>query len=132
VKRNLVAIGGGLIRLPYRIPYHLAMQLALTGDPVGAERLADWGIVSRVTEPGKALDEAVVLAERIARNGPTAVRASKEIVRRVSEWASEAEAFDAQLTIAEPALSSPDRQEGIRAFLERRDPVWAKHDRAGG
>lgn len=124
VTRNLVAVGGGLIRLPRRMPYHLAMQLALTGEHVGAEQLAAWGIVSRLSDPGAAVDSAVELAETIAANGPSAVRATKEIIRRAFDWSSEAEAFDAQAAAAEPALTSPDREEGIAAFLERRAPVW--------
>jgi enoyl-CoA hydratase len=112
-----------LFRLPRRIPYHAAMELALTGDQVGAEQLASWGVVS-LAEPGSALEAALELAGRIGGNGPSAVRATKEIVRRSVEWSSEADAFDAQLAAAEPALSSPDRQEGIAAFLERRAPVW--------
>lgn len=124
VKRNLVAIGGALFRLPRRIPYHLAMELALTGDQIDAEQLAACGLISRLAEPGAALDAAVELAGRIAANGPSAVRATKEIVRRSVAWANEIDAFDAQLAAAAPALSSPDRQEGIAAFLERRTPVW--------
>src|SRR3954452_5156455 len=61
VKRGLVAAGGGLLRLPSRIPYHLAMELALTGDPIDAERAAAVGLVSRVTAPGGALEEALGL-----------------------------------------------------------------------
>ncbi|MBB4934964.1 enoyl-CoA hydratase [Lipingzhangella halophila] len=124
VSRNLVAVGGGLIRLPRRMPYHAAMMMALTGDHYGAEDLAGWGVVSTLAEPGGALDAAVALAERIGRNGPTAVRATKEIVRRCYEWGSEADAFDAQTAIAQPALDSRDREEGLRAFAERRDPTW--------
>ncbi|MEW2353334.1 crotonase/enoyl-CoA hydratase family protein [Spirillospora sp. NPDC029432] len=124
VRRNLVAIGGGLLRLPLRMPYHLAMRLALTGEHVDAALLAEAGVVTTLAEPGRALDESLALAGRIAANGPSAVRATKEIVRRAFEWGGEAAAFDAQLAAAEPALASPDRQEGIRAFLEHRDPVW--------
>ncbi|MEU9454179.1 crotonase/enoyl-CoA hydratase family protein [Streptomyces sp. NPDC048277] len=124
VRRNLVAVGGGLIRLPLRIPYHRAMELALTGEPVGAEKMAEWGVVSRVVDPGTAPGAAVDLGRLIGRNGPTAVRATKEIVRRAHAWGSEADAFDAQLAAAEPAFSSPDRKEGVAAFLEKRDPVW--------
>jgi enoyl-CoA hydratase len=124
VKRNLVAVGGALFRLPRRIPYHVAMELALTGDQVSAEQLASWGVVSRLADPGSALDTALELAGRITGNGPSAVRATKEIVRRSVGWTTESDAFDAQLAAAEPALSSPDRQEGIAAFLERRAPVW--------
>ncbi|MCJ0907217.1 crotonase/enoyl-CoA hydratase family protein [Rhodococcus sp. ARC_M6] len=124
VKRNLVAIGGGLIRLPSRIPYHVAMQLALTGEHVGAEQLERWGLVTTIVDPGKAVDAAYTLGMQIAENGPSAIRATKEIVRRAFEWGSEADAFDAQLPIAESALTSSDRDEGIAAFFERRAPVW--------
>ena len=82
VKRGLVAAGGALLRLPRRIPYHLAMELALTGDPIGAERAHAIGIVSRLAEPGEALAAARELAATIARNGPLALDASKRIARR--------------------------------------------------
>src|SRR5918995_2431268 len=82
VKRGLVAAAGGLFRLPQRIPYHLAMELALTGDPVGAERAAELGIVNRVTEPGAALDGARELAATIVRNAPLALQASKAVLQR--------------------------------------------------
>ena len=82
VKRGLVAAGGALLRLPRRIPYHLAMELALTGDPIGAERAHAIGIVSRLAEPGEALAAARELAATIARNAPLAVDASKRIVDR--------------------------------------------------
>jgi enoyl-CoA hydratase len=124
VRRNLVAIGGGLIRLPRRMPYHLAMQLALTGEHVEASRLASAGVVNELTERGAALRVALDLAGRIAANGPSAVRATKQVVRRAFEWGSEADAFDAQLAIAQEAFDSPDRDEGIRAFLENRHPAW--------
>src|SRR4051794_27245965 len=80
VKRGLVAAGGGLPRLPSRIPYHLAMELALTGDPIGAERAEAVGLVSRLTAPGEALPGALELAATIAANGPLAVAASKRIL----------------------------------------------------
>jgi enoyl-CoA hydratase len=124
VKRNLVAIGGGLLRLPRRMPYHLAMQIALTGDQIGAECLARWGIVSQLVPDGQSLEHALTLADSIAANGPSAVRGTKEVIRRSAEWPLEADGFEAQLEIAEPAMSSPDHLEGINAFLERRAPVW--------
>lgn len=124
VRRNLVAVGGGLIRMPVRIPYHRAMELALTGEKISASQMHQWGVVSSIAQPGEALDDAMVLARTIAANGPSAVRATKEIVRRSNSWATEADAFDAQFTIAEPALSSPDRHEGIAAFLEKRPARW--------
>ena len=99
VKRGLVAAGGALLRLPRRIPYHLAMELALTGDPIGAERAYEIGIVSRLTEPGEALAGARDLAATIARNGPLAVEASKHIVTAAADWPP-AEAWDRQAAIA--------------------------------
>lgn len=125
VTRNLVAIGGGLLRLPRRMPYHLAMELALTGDTWTTPDLAKWGVVNRVVPPGEALDAALTLATTLAGNGPSAIRATKEIVRAAFDSATEQQAFDMQLAAAEPALSSPDGAEGIRAFNEKRPPVWA-------
>src|SRR3954449_13639086 len=78
VKRSLVAAAGALIRLPKRIPYHLAMELALTGEPIGAERAAEVGIVNRLAEPGGALDGALDLAGAVAANGPGARAAAPE------------------------------------------------------
>ena len=92
-KRGLVAAGGALIRLPKRIPYHVAMELALTGDPIGAERAYELGIVNRVTEPGGAVDAALELAAEIARNGPLALRASKKLVATALDW-DEVEAWE--------------------------------------
>jgi enoyl-CoA hydratase len=123
VKRGLVAAAGGLIRLPKRIPYHLAMELALTGDPVGAERAAEIGIVNRLTEPGGALAAAHELAAGIVRNAPLALEASKAVLQRASEWTEE-EAWAKQGEIGGPVFGSEDAQEGARAFAEKRDPVW--------
>jgi enoyl-CoA hydratase len=123
VKRGLVAAGGALLRLPRRIPYHLAMELALTGDPIGAERAHAIGIVSRLAEPGEALADARELAATIARNGPLALDASKQIVAAAGDWPA-AEAWEHQAAIAGPVLASEDAREGARAFAEKREPVW--------
>ncbi|HVS28801.1 MAG TPA: crotonase/enoyl-CoA hydratase family protein [Solirubrobacteraceae bacterium] len=123
VKRSLVAAGGALIRLPKRMPYHLAMELALTGDPIGAERAAELGIVNRLADPGAAIDVALELAAEIARNGPLALDASKRIVSQSLDW-SEQEAWQKQGEIAGPVLISEDAREGATAFAEKRDPVW--------
>ncbi len=123
VKRGLVAAAGGLFRLPQRIPYHLAMELALTGDPIGAERAAEIGIVNRLVEPGTALAGAQELAGQIVRNAPLALAASKQVVQRAREW-TEAEAWDKQGQIAGGVFGSEDAQEGAKAFAEKREPVW--------
>ncbi len=123
VKRSLVAAGGALMRLPRVMPFNLAMELALTGEPVSAERLAELGVVNRVTDPGGALDAALELGATIAANGPLAVRASKRILREVSDW-SEQEFWTRQGEIAGPVMMSEDAREGAIAFAEKRPPVW--------
>jgi enoyl-CoA hydratase len=123
VKRSLVAAAGALFRLPRRIPYHVAMELALTGDPIDGERAHALGLVNRATEPGRALDEALELAGAIAKNGPLALDASKRIVVQALDW-TEDEAWDKQGTIAGPVMTSEDAREGAAAFAEKRDPVW--------
>jgi enoyl-CoA hydratase/carnithine racemase len=123
VKRSLVAAAGALFRLPRRIPYHLAMELALTGEPIDAERAHQLGLVNRVSEPGGALDAALELAADIVRNGPLALVASKEIIQASRDW-TEREAWEKQGDIAGPIMGSEDAREGAIAFAEKRDPVW--------
>jgi enoyl-CoA hydratase len=123
VKRSLVAAAGALFRLPRRIPYHLAMELALTGDPIDAERAHELGLVNRLAEPGGALDAALELAAQIVKNGPLALDASKQIVQNALDW-TEAEAWEKQGAIAGPVMVSEDAREGATAFAEKRDPVW--------
>jgi len=123
VKRGLVAAGGALLRLPRRIPYHVAMELALTGEFFSVERAYQVGLVNRVTEPGKALEEALALAELIARNAPLAVAASKRIIQEQWDWPV-GEAFDRQAQISDPVFASEDAKEGARAFAEKREPRW--------
>jgi enoyl-CoA hydratase len=123
VKRGLVAAGGALIRLPKRIPYHLAMELALTGELISAERAHEVGIVNRLAEPGAALEAARELAAAIVANGPLATAASKRILAAAVDW-TEAEAWDRQAEIAGPVSASEDAREGATAFAEKRPPVW--------
>jgi enoyl-CoA hydratase len=122
-KRSLVAAGGALLRLPRRIPYHLAMELALTGDPITAERAAELGLVNRLADPGGAVEAALELAGQITSNGPLALRASKLILQRQGDW-SEEEFWTRQGEIAGPVMSSEDAREGSVAFAEKRAPVW--------
>jgi len=122
-KRSLVAAGGALLRLPKRIPYHLAMELALTGDPIPAERAAELGLVNRLAEPGGALDAAVELADAIAKNGPLALIASKRILVEEPGW-SEDEKWQKQGEISGPVFGSEDAREGATAFAEKREPEW--------
>lgn len=123
VKRSLVAAAGGLLRLPRRIPAGLAMELALTGDPIDAERAHAAGLVNALTEPGGALDGALELAGRIAKNGPLALAATKRILVESVGW-SDAEFWAKQGEIAGPVMVSEDAREGATAFAEKRDPEW--------
>ncbi|HEY2632223.1 MAG TPA: crotonase/enoyl-CoA hydratase family protein [Solirubrobacteraceae bacterium] len=123
VKRSLVAAGGALLRLPRRIPYHLAMEMALTGDPILAERAAEVGLVNRLAEPGAAVEVALGLAEEIAVNAPLALIASKRILQEQWDWEG-AEMWEAQSAISDPVFVSEDAREGATAFAEKRPPVW--------
>jgi enoyl-CoA hydratase len=123
VKRGLVAAGGGLLRLPHRIPYQKALELALTGDNFTAEEAADWGFVNVLTEPGEALAGALALAERITKNGPLAVAVTKEIIVKSAGW-SEDEMWRKQSELIRPVFSSKDAIEGATAFAEKRAPNW--------
>jgi enoyl-CoA hydratase len=120
---GLFAAGGALLRLPRRIPYGVAMEMALTSDPITAERALELGLVSRVAEKGEALNVALELAERIAKNAPLGVAASKQLVR-ASQGATEDEFWDIQDPFARSVFTSQDGQEGPRAFAEKRPPVW--------
>jgi enoyl-CoA hydratase len=123
VKRSLVAAGGGLLRLPRMLPRNIANELALTGDPITAERGYELGLVNRVSEQGAALDAALELATTIAANGPLALAGSKRILRESLDW-SQGEAFERQQPIWGPIFASDDAREGATAFAEKRAPVW--------
>jgi enoyl-CoA hydratase len=123
VKRSLVAAGGALLRLPRRMPYGLAMELALTGDPIAAERAYELGVVNRIAEPGQAVEEALALAAAIAKNGPLALDATKRILQEQFDW-SEAEFWAKQGEISGPVFGSEDAREGAVAFSEKREPRW--------
>ena len=120
---GLFAAGAGLFRLPGRVGYGTAMEMAITGDPITAEEAADHGLVSRLTEPGEALSAALVLAERIARNAPLAVAASKQLIR-ATQGATEEELWKIQRPHMATVWKSGDAKEGPRAFAEKRPPEW--------
>jgi enoyl-CoA hydratase len=122
-KRSLVAAGGALLRLPQRMPYHVVMELALTGDPMPAERFHEFGVVNRLAEPGTAVDVAIELAEKLAKSGPLAVIASKRILQEQYDW-STAEMWEKQGAISGPVFASEDSKEGASAFKEKREPEW--------
>jgi enoyl-CoA hydratase len=123
VKRSLVAAAGALLRLPRVLPRGVAMELALTGEPIAAERGYELGMVNRLAEPGEAVATALDLAETIAANGPLALAATKQILVESLEW-PDSEFFARQGEITEPVMRSEDAREGATAFAEKRAPVW--------
>lgn len=123
VKRGLVAAGGGLLRLPHRIPYQKALELALTGESFTADQGAQWGFVNVLTEPGEALAGAIALAERITANGPLAVAVTKEIMVKSAGWSHD-EIWQKQGELIGPVFASHDAREGAIAFAQKRAPNW--------
>jgi enoyl-CoA hydratase/carnithine racemase len=123
VKRGLLAAGGGLVRLPKRLPLATAMELALTGDSITAERAYELGLVNRVVPADRVLDEALALAGRITENAPMSVRYSRDLIIQSAE-VSEAEAWDLTDAATRVVFSSEDAREGPIAFAQKRAPSW--------
>ena len=123
VKRSLIASAGGLVRLPRVLPKNIAMQMALTGEPISAEQAHLFGMVNVLTEEGEALDKAILLAEQINKNAPLAVRATR---RSLIESLVLSDYDGMKFAIEETAAltSTEDYKEGPLAFIEKRDPIW--------
>ena len=126
VKRSLVAGAGALFRLGRKLPFNLAMELALTGDPITAELAHHHGLVNRLVEPGQALDAALALAEQICANAPLAVRASRKVVVEATQAPDEV-GWRMSLDAMAEAVRSDDFREGLTAFIEKRPPRWKGH-----
>ena len=123
VKRSLIASAGCLVRLPRVLPKNIAMQMALTGEPISAEQAHHFGMVNVLTEEGEALDKAILLAEQINKNAPLAVRATR---RALIESLVLSDYDGMKFAIEETAAltSTEDYKEGPLAFIEKRDPIW--------
>lgn len=121
VKRGLFAAGGGVF-VSTRIPLAVALELTLTGDPVDAGRALSLGLINQVVAPGEVLEAALALAERIARNGPLAIQATKQLVRTASTDLEKARSLAAEWQ--PKVFGSEDAKEGATAFIEKRDPQW--------
>jgi len=123
VKRGLIAGVGGVIRLPRRIPYHVALKVLLTGEPLSAVDAEQYGLVSELTESGAALAGAQQLAKRIAANAPLALAKVKQVLRD-TQGLNDSDAFARQAENASSLLNTEDAHEGALAFAEKRAPVW--------
>lgn len=123
VKRSLVAMAGGTTRLPKRVPQNIAMELALTGDTMNAERAYQHGLVNILCEPGDAINEAMNLAERINANAPLAVRATRQAISQ-GAMVSDDEGIRIAVELFKPVAASEDAKEGPLAFVEKRLPEW--------
>ncbi|WP_208103643.1 crotonase/enoyl-CoA hydratase family protein [Mycolicibacterium sp. CBMA 226] len=123
VKRGLIAGEGGVIRLPQRLPYHVAMKVLLTGEPITAVEAHRYGLLSQMTATGDALAVAQDLAQRIAVNAPLALARVKQVVRD-TQARNDTEAFRRQAAAAQGLLDTEDAHEGALAFAEKRAPVW--------
>ena len=123
VKRGLIAGEGGVIRLPRRLPYHVAMRVLLTGEPISAVDADKYGLLSELTVAGGALVAAQDLARRVAVNAPLALAKVKAVLRE-TQGLSDADAFKRQSDSASDLLHTEDAHEGALAFAEKRAPVW--------
>jgi enoyl-CoA hydratase len=123
VKRGLIAGEGGVIRLPQRMPYHVALKVLLTGEPISAVDANQHGLISELATPGEALAAAQELARRIAGNAPLALAKVKQVLRE-TQGLNDAEAFARQSETAHSLLDTEDAHEGALAFAEKRAPVW--------
>jgi enoyl-CoA hydratase len=126
VKRCLIAGAGGLFRLARKIPENVAMECALTGDPISAERALGVGLVNELVEDGLALEAALALAERVIANSPLAVRESRRVLLATSRLGDE-EGFAISNEALGIVTRSVDFREGLAAFIEKRAPVWTGH-----
>lgn len=120
---GLFAAGGGLLRLPSRVGYGRAMEMAITADPILADEAHRLGLVARVSEPGKAVEVAMELAGRVAKNAPLSVQASKTLVK-ATQGATEEEFWKIQEPLSASVFGSNDAKEGPKAFAEKRSPNW--------
>ena len=123
VRHNLIAAAGGLFRLPRAVGRAAAMDAILTGEPIDARRAFDLGLVSRLVEPGAALDEALRLARQIVSAAPLAVRASRRAVL-LAEREDDTTLRQVSKELLDELLASQDASEGLLAFAEKRPPEW--------
>jgi len=123
VKRGVLALYGGIFRAAHALPLNIARELVLTGDPLSAERGERLGLVNVLCAPGRTLDEALALAERICANSPVSARESLRVINESLE-AGDALAWELSADAAATVRKSEDTREGVAAFFEKRKPEW--------
>jgi len=124
VVRGLYPMAGSAFRLRRQIPYCLAAEMLLLGRHISAQEALDWGLINRVVPKGKALDEALKIAHQLCENGPVSIRAITRTLREIDESVPEAEALKRQDEIGWPVFATEDAKEGMRAFTEKRKPIY--------
>ncbi|MGH9184697.1 MAG: crotonase/enoyl-CoA hydratase family protein [Acidimicrobiales bacterium] len=123
VKRSLVAAAGGLFRLPRMLPRRIALEIGITGEPIGAERAYQFGLINRLCEPGEAFETAMALADLVNQAAPLAVRETRQIMLTAPDLPDE-DGWARSLACMGKLARTEDFAEGPRAFIEKRDPVW--------
>jgi enoyl-CoA hydratase len=123
VKRGLIAGAGSTMRLKRQIPYAVAMEMLLTGRILDAEEALRWGLVTHVVPKGEGLAKALEIADVIAAAGPLSVRNTKASAVETG-WLSEEDARPIEGRYAGEVTRSKDAKEGMRAFIEKRPPVF--------
>ena len=115
------------IKLPKRMPFHVAMELLFTGRRMDAEEACRWGVVNEVVEPDELLERAWKLAALLANGPPLVFAAIKEVVRESENMRAQdalSRVGKRQFPAVDHLYDSEDQMEGARAFAEKRDPVW--------
>ncbi|WP_086826331.1 crotonase/enoyl-CoA hydratase family protein [Streptomyces sp. NRRL B-24572] len=123
VARGLIAAEGGAIRLPGRLPYHVAMEMLLTASPLSAPDAARHGLVNQLTPVGQALQAALALADRVQAHSRDAIRITKQIVQD-TRGLDDHTAYAVQDPLSTPVFATTAASEGARAFIEKRRPAW--------
>jgi len=124
VVRGLYPMAGSAFRLRRQIPYCRAAEILLLGQHISAREALEWGLINRVVPKGKALDEALNIARQMCENGPISIRAITRTLREVDASVPYAEALQKQDALGWPVFASEDSKEGMKAFKEKRKPVY--------
>jgi len=124
VIRGLYPLGASAIRLRRQIPYCRAAEILLLGSRISAGEALAWGLINRVVPKGRALEEALKMAQQLCENGPLSIKAITRSLRELDESMPMAEALKIQDELGWPVILSEDAKEGMKAFKEKRKPIY--------